>query len=37
MDGIRIGAHGDANWIEPAGEWTYGCFEITSVAYNVAR
>jgi len=37
VDGVRIGAHGDANWIEPAGEWTYGRFQITSIAYNVAR
>ena len=37
VDGIRIGALGDANWIEPSGEWTYGRFEITSVAYNVTR
>ena len=37
VDGIRIGARGDANWIERAGEWTYGRFEITSIAYNVTR
>ncbi len=37
VDGIRVGALGDANWIEPAGEWTYGRFQITSIAYNVAR
>ena len=37
VDGIRIGAHGDANWIDASGEWTYGRFEITSIAYNVAR
>ncbi len=37
IDGIRIGSHGDANWIEPSGEWTYGRFEITSIAYNVTR
>jgi hypothetical protein len=35
VDGIRTGSHGDANWIEPSGEWTYGRFEITSIAYNV--
>lgn len=35
IDGIRVGALGDANWIDPAGEWTYGRFEITSIAYNV--
>jgi hypothetical protein len=35
VDGIRIGSRGDANWIEPGGEWTYGRFEIASIAYNV--
>jgi hypothetical protein len=37
IDGIRIGSLGDANWIEPSGEWTYGRFEITSIAYNVTQ
>lgn len=37
VDGIRIGALGDANWIEPSGEWTYGRFQITSLAYNVTQ
>ncbi len=37
VDGVRIGARGDANWIEPSGEWTYGRFEITSIAYNVVK
>lgn len=37
IDGIRIGSRGDANWIDAAGEWTYGRFEITSIAYNVTR
>jgi hypothetical protein len=37
VDGIRIGTRGDANWIEPSGEWTYGRFEIASIAYNVAE
>ena len=36
VDGIRVGTHGDANWIDASGEWTYGRFEITSLAYNVA-
>jgi hypothetical protein len=36
VNGIRIGRRGDANWIEPAGEWTYGRFEIVSIAYDVA-
>ena len=35
VDGIRVGAHGDANWIAPAGEWTYGRFDIRTLAYNV--
>jgi hypothetical protein len=37
VDGIRIGAIGDANWVETSGEWTYGKFEIRSMAYNVDR
>ena len=37
VDGIRIGALGETKWIEPSGEWTYGRFEITSVAYNVSK
>lgn len=37
IDGLRVGTRGDANWIEPSGEWTYGRFEITSLAYNVTR
>ncbi|QJR37662.1 DUF6544 family protein [Gemmatimonas groenlandica] len=35
VDGIRVGSLGDANWIEPSGEWTYGRFQISSIAYNV--
>jgi hypothetical protein len=35
VDGIRVGSRGDANWIDAAGEWTYGRFEVTSLAYNV--
>ncbi len=37
VDGIRIGASGDANWVDPSGEWTSGRFVIRSVAYNVER
>lgn len=37
IDGIRLGARGDANWVEASGEWTYGRFEIRSVAYNVEK
>lgn len=38
VDGIRVGTRGDANWIEPDGrEWTYGRFEIVSIAYNVRQ
>ena len=37
VDGIRIGAVGDANWVETSGEWTYGKFEIRSIAYNVKK
>ena len=37
VDGVRVGTLGDANWIDAGGEWTYGRFEITSIAYNVER
>ena len=37
IDGIRVGAHGDANWIASAGEWTYGRFDIRALAYNVTK
>lgn len=37
VDGIRIGTHGEANWIAAAGEWTYGRFDIRAIAYNVER
>ena len=37
VDGIRIGALGDANWVDSSGEWTYGRFVTRSIAYNVQR
>lgn len=37
VDGLRVGALGQANWVAPTGEWTYGEFEIRAIAYNVAR
>ena len=37
LDGIRIGTHGDANWVETSGEWTYGKFDIRSIVYNVDK
>ncbi len=37
IDGIRIGTHGNANWVETSGEWTYGKFDIRSIAYNVDK
>ena len=37
VDGIRIGSLGDANWVEASGEWTYGKFEIRSIAYNIDK
>ncbi len=38
VNGIRVGTHGDANWIEADGrEWTYGRFIIRELAYNVVR
>jgi hypothetical protein len=35
VDGIRVGTHGETNWIDATGEWTYGRFVIRSIAYNV--
>ena len=35
VEGVRVGTHGDANWIDSTGEWTYGRFVIRSIAYNV--
>ncbi len=37
VNGIRIGTRGDANWIEPSGEWTYGRFTIREIQYNVVK
>ena len=37
VDGTRVAAHGDANWLAPSGEWTYGRFDILALAYNVQR
>jgi hypothetical protein len=35
VNGIRVPTHGDANWIDATGEWTYGRFIIRSIAYNL--
>ena len=37
VDGVRVGSHGEANWIAPAGEWTYGRFDVRRIEYNVER
>lgn len=37
VDGVRVGARGNANWVEASGEWTYGEFTIRGIAYNVER
>jgi hypothetical protein len=37
VNGIRVGTRGDANWIEPGGEWTYGRFTIRELAYNIRK
>lgn len=37
VNGVRIGTKGDANWIEPGGEWTYGKFTIRNIEYNVTK
>ena len=34
---VRLAAHGDARWTLPAGEFTYGEFDLQEVAYNVRR
>jgi hypothetical protein len=31
---VRLPAHGDARWLLPTGEFTYGEFDIEEVAYN---
>jgi hypothetical protein len=31
----RLASHGDARWLLPEGEFTYGEFDVESVAYNV--
>jgi hypothetical protein len=36
IDGIRIGSHGEAIWVEPSGPWVYGTFQVTRIAYNVS-
>lgn len=35
VNGIRIAAKGDAIYVAPEGEWTYGRFEVMRVEYNV--
>jgi hypothetical protein len=37
VNSIRIGTRGDANWIEPKGEWTYGRFTIREIEYNIMK
>jgi hypothetical protein len=37
VDGIRVGTHGEANWIATTGEWSYGRFDIRALAYNVTH
>ncbi len=37
VNGIRIGTRGNANWIEPTGEWTYGKFTVKGIEYNVTK
>jgi hypothetical protein len=32
---VRLGAHGEAQWILPEGEFTYGEFDLQEVTYNV--
>ena len=32
---VRLAAHGEARWLLPQGEFTYGEFDLQSVTYNV--
>jgi hypothetical protein len=34
---VRLASHGDARWLLPEGEFTYGEFDLREVAYNVDR
>ena len=34
---VRLAAHGEARWLLPEGEFTYGEFDLQEVAYNVQR
>lgn len=33
---VRLAAHGEARWLLPEGEFTYGEFDLERIAYNVA-
>jgi len=34
---VRLAAHGEARWMLPEGEFTYGQFDLQGVTYNVKR
>jgi len=34
---IRLAAHGEARWLLPEGEFTYGEFDLQDISYNVGR
>ncbi len=34
---VRLAAHGDARWLLPEGDFTYGEFDLQEVTYNVRR
>ena len=34
---VRLAAHGEARWLLPEGEFTYGEFDLQDIAYNVRR
>jgi len=34
---VRLAEHGDARWLLPEGEFTYGEFDLQEVSYNVRR
>jgi len=31
---MRLAAHGEARWLLPEGEFTYGEFDLESISYN---
>jgi len=34
---MRLAAHGEARWLLPGGEFTYGEFDLQYISYNAGR